>query len=115
MKLRKKLFVLLAMMVTLLFFMGIDYLTGVMSAIYKKKLCSKTGFKGLLRKILIILLVGSVNLLSIAIEMDSLRYLVIAFYLANEGISIIENAAKIGVPVPRKIIDVLEQLREDEV
>lgn len=102
------------MLITLLIFIVIDYISGVINAIYKKKLCSSIGFKGILRKVLIILLVGSVNLLGIAINMDSLRYMVIAFYLANEGISIIENAAKIGVPVPQKIIDVLEQLREDD-
>ena len=102
------------MLITLLIFIVIDYISGVINAIYKKKLCSSIGFKGILRKVLIILLVGSVNLLGVAINMDSLRYMVIAFYLANEGISIIENAAKIGVPVPQKIIDVLEQLREDD-
>ena len=102
------------MLITLLVFMLVDYITGILNAIANKKLCSSVGFKGLLKKVLIILLVGSINILGIAMEIDGLRYLVISFYLANEGISILENACKLGVPVPEKIKDVLEQLKEGE-
>lgn len=102
------------MLITLLVFMVVDYITGIINAISNKKLCSSVGFKGLLKKVLIILLVGSINILGIAMNIDGLRYLVISFYLANEGISILENACKLGVPIPEKIKDVLEQLKEGE-
>lgn len=102
------------MMVTLLIFMVVDYLSGVINAIIKKKLCSSIGAKGIGKKIYILLLVGTINLLGNAIHIEELRYLVISFYLANEGISIIENASKIGVPIPNKIKDVLVQLKEGE-
>ena len=102
------------MLITLLIFMLIDYITGVLVAIKKKKLSSKIGFDGILKKGFIILFVGTVNLLGVAMGIDELRYLIISFYLANEGISIIENGAKLGVPIPQKILDVLHQLKDDE-
>ena len=97
------------MMIALLLFMIIDYLSGVMCAVINKKLSSKIG---LFKKIMIILLVGITNLLGQATGIDGLRYIVISFYLANEGISIIENASILGLPVPKKVKDVLEQLKE---
>lgn len=100
-----------SMMITLLLFMGADYISGIINAILKKKLSSKVGAKGIAKKIYIILLVGSINLLGNAIGIDELRYIIISFYLANEGISLIENASEIGVPIPQKIMDVLEQLK----
>ena len=100
------------MMIALLLFMIIDYLSGVMCAVINKKLSSKIGFKGIFKKIMIILLVGITNLLGQATGIDGLRYIVISFYLANEGISIIENASILGLPVPKKVKDVLEQLKE---
>lgn len=102
------------MLITLLLFMVIDYVTGVLNAIKKKKLSSKIGAEGILKKIYIIALVGTVNLLGVALGVHELRYLVISFYLANEGISIIENGAKLNVPIPQKILDVLHQLKDDE-
>lgn len=99
------------MMITLLVFMAVDYITGVICGIVKHKLSSKIGAEGILKKVFILLLVGSVNLLGIAINIEGLRYIVISFYLANEGISIIENASIIGLPVPQKIKDILEQLK----
>lgn len=101
-----------SMMITLLIFMTLDYLTGVMVAIKKKKVNSKIGFEGILKKILILIMVGMANQLGNTINVDGIRYLVIAFYLANEGISIIENAGKFGVPIPEKLKDILEQLKE---
>lgn len=97
---------------TLFLFMLIDYISGVINAIVKKKLSSKIGSEGIAKKIYIILLVGCVNLLGTAIGVDELRYLVITFYLANEGISIVENAAYMGLPIPNKVKDILEQLKE---
>lgn len=99
------------MMITLLLFIVIDYVSGVMCGISNKDLSSEIGFKGIFKKIMIILLVGITNLLGVAIAIDGLRYIVISFYLANEGISIIENASILGLPVPQKVKDVLEQLK----
>lgn len=99
------------MMITLLVFIMIDYITGVMCAIINKKLSSKIGYKGIFKKMLIIILIGLVNLLGKSINIDGLRYVAISFYVANEGLSIIENASIIGVPIPQKIKDILKQLR----
>ena len=99
------------MMITLLLFMVIDYLSGVMCGISNKKLSSEIGFKGIFKKVMIILLVGVSNLLGLALGVEGLRYIIISFYLANEGISIIENASILGLPVPQKVKDVLEQLK----
>ncbi len=101
------------MMITLLLFMGGDYLSGILCGIAKKKLSSEVGFVGIFKKIMIILLVAGTNLLGQATGVEGLRYLVISFYLANEGISIIENASILGLPVPQKVKDVLEQLKND--
>lgn len=102
------------MMITLLIFMCLDYVTGVLVAIKNKKLCSKVGFTGIARKIFILILVGMANMLGNSINIDGIRYIVIAFYLANEGISIIENGAKFGLPIPEKLKDILEQLKDTE-
>lgn len=103
-----------AMIITLLIFIVVDYLSGIMCAIINKRLSSEVGFKGIFKKIMIILLVGLTNLLGQATNIEGLRYIVISFYLANEGISIIENASIIGLPVPEKIRDILEQLKQDK-
>lgn len=99
------------MMVTLLLFMCADYISGILCGISNKELSSEVGFKGIAKKIMILLLVGATNLLGQATGIEGLRYLVISFYLANEGISIVENASILGLPVPQKIKDVLEQLK----
>lgn len=99
------------MMITLLLFMAADYLSGIICAIANKKLSSKIGFKGIAKKVMILLLVGATNLLGQAINIEGLRYIVISFYLANEGISIVENASLIGLPVPQKVKDILAQLK----
>lgn len=101
------------MMITLLLFMGIDYVSGVICGIVKKELSSEIGFKGIAKKVMIILLVGATNLLGQVTGVEGLRYLVISFYLANEGISMIENASTLGLPVPQKVKDVLEQLKNE--
>ena len=98
----------------LLAFVIIDYITGVMCAIVDKKLSSEVGFKGICRKVLIFLLIGIANILdSEVIKTGSvLRTAVIFFYISNEGISLLENASHLGLPVPEKIKEVLEQLQD---
>lgn len=103
------------MLIALLVFMICDYLTGVMKAIIKKKVSSEIGFKGIFKKILILFLVGIAVRLDIILNLDdALRYLVIGFYIANEGISILENAGEMGLPFPKKLKEVLVQLNNEE-
>lgn len=102
------------MVITLIVFIVVDYITGVINAIINKKLSSEIGFKGILKKILILVSVGLAVRLDNIFNLDeSLRYITIGFYLANDGISIIENLASIGVPFPNKVKDILKQLNEE--
>ena len=98
----------------LIAFVVIDYITGVMCAIANKTLSSEVGFKGICRKVLIFLLVGIANILDIHVigSGSVLRTAVIFFYISNEGVSLLENAAHLGLPVPEKIKTVLEQLHD---
>jgi len=98
----------------LLAFVIIDYITGIMCAIVDKKLSSSVGFKGICRKVLIFLLVGIAHLLDIYVigTGSVLRTAAIFFYISNEGVSLMENAAHLGLPVPVKIKEVLEQLHD---
>ena len=98
----------------LLAFVVIDYITGVMYAIADKNLSSEVGFKGICRKVLIFLLVGIANVLDVQVigTGSVLRTAVIFFYISNEGVSLLENAAQLGLPVPEKIKTVLEQLHD---
>lgn len=98
----------------LLTFVVIDYITGVMYAIADKNLSSEVGFKGICRKVLIFLLVGIANVLDVQVISTGsvLRTAVIFFYISNEGVSLLENAAHLGLPVPEKIKTVLEQLHD---
>ena len=100
----------------LIAFVVVDYITGLMCAVQNKTLSSETGFKGICRKVVIFCLVGIANILDIHIlgESGVLRTAVVFFYLSNEGISILENAVQLGLKVPKKLIDILEQLRDDE-
>ena len=102
------------LVVALVVFVVADYLTGVMCAISEKKLSSEVGFRGICRKVLIFILVGIANILDVSV-IDSgsvLRTAVIFFYISNEGLSLVENAAHLGLPVPEKIKVVLEQLHD---
>lgn len=92
----------------------IDYITGVMCAISNHTLSSEVGFKGICRKVLIFLLVGIANILDIHVigSGSALRTAVIFFYISNEGVSLLENAAHLGLPIPEKIKVVLEQLHD---
>jgi len=96
----------------LLAFVVIDYLTGVMCAINDRTLSSEVGFRGICRKVLIFLMVGIANILDVHVIRTGsvLRTAAIFFYISNEGISLLENAAHLGLPVPKKIKAVLEQL-----
>lgn len=96
----------------LLAFVVIDYITGIMCAIADKELSSEVGFKGICKKVLIFALVGIGNLLDIYIlgQAGILRNVVIFFYLSNEGVSILENASHLGLPVPEKLKEILKQL-----
>ena len=96
----------------LIAFVIIDYLTGVMCAIADKKLSSNVGFKGICRKVLIFLLVGIANIIDVHVtgHPGVVRTAVIFFYQSNEGISILENAGRLGLPIPEQLKDVLQQL-----
>jgi len=96
----------------LIAFTVIDYITGVMCAITDKNLSSSIGFKGICRKVLIFTLVGIGNIVDVYVlgQGGVLRTAVIFFYLSNEGVSILENSAHLGLPIPEKLKEVLEQL-----
>ena len=99
---------------TLLAFVILDYLTGIMCAIVDKKLSSEIGFRGIFKKVLIFVLVGVGHLMDLQIlgAAGVLRTAVIFFYLSNEGVSLVENAAHLGLPIPAKLKAVLEQLHD---
>ena len=95
--------------------MTMDYLTGVLSAAMNKKLSSKIGFRGLLKKM------GILCIISLTAIMDrnllnstTLRNAAVFYYISNEGISILENLAKLGIPIPQKLKEVLYEIRDDE-
>jgi len=98
----------------LIIFIAVDYITGVLCAVVEKNLSSKIGARGIVKKIMIMLLVGVAHLLDIHLfnQGTVLRTVVISFYMANEGLSILENAISIGLPVPQKLKDVLASVRE---
>jgi toxin secretion/phage lysis holin len=89
----------------------LDYITGVTLAVFEKKLSSEIGFKGLFKKMMIFALVYLSVLLDQATNTDIVRTLTIMFYIANEGISVLENAGKLGVPYPEPLINILVQLK----
>ena len=97
-------------------FVVIDYITGVMCAANDHKLSSSVGFRGICRKVLIFCMVGMANILDVNIlgEGSVLRTAVIFFYLSNEGVSMLENCAHLGLPIPEQMKNVLAQLHERE-
>ncbi|MBB2481052.1 phage holin family protein [Bacillus sp. APMAM] len=97
-------------------FVVIDYITGFMVAVIEKKLSSEIGFRGIFKKVLIFCLVGIGHMIDLHLIQSGsvIRTAVIFFYISNEGISIIENAALIGLPVPKKLKDILEQLKDKD-
>ncbi|MDK7064211.1 phage holin family protein [Gardnerella vaginalis] len=104
------------LILALLLFVVTDYITGVMCAAIDKKLSSSVGFKGIFRKVLIFMLVGIANIIDFQVikQGSVIRTAVIFFYLSNEGLSLIENASHLGLPVPEKLKNVLEQLHDKD-
>lgn len=100
----------------LIVFVVADYVTGVLCAINDKKLSSEVGFKGIAKKVLIFVLVGIGNIIDVSIlkKGSAIRTAVIFFYLSNEGISILENSAHLGLPIPKALKKVLETISKEE-
>ena len=100
------------LLIALVMFAVVDYITGVMCAINDQELSSEVGFRGICRKVLIFILVGIANILDVEVigTGSLLRTSIIFFYLSNEVVSLLENAAHLGLPVPAKLKDVLAQL-----
>ena len=98
----------------LIAFVTIDYITGVMCAVIDHSLSSEVGAKGIFKKVLIFLLVGIGHIIDAQVigSGSVLRTAVIFFYISNEGVSLVENAAHLGLPIPTKLKDVLEQLHD---
>jgi toxin secretion/phage lysis holin len=101
-----------SLMLALIIFVCIDYITGVLDAIYTKTLSSEIGFKGIIKKVIIFILVAVGNVIDVYVikQGASIRTMVIFFYLANEGISILENVVKLDIPVPDKLYEILKHL-----
>ena len=98
----------------LIAFVVVDYITGIMCAVIDKKLSSSVGFKGIFKKVLIFALVGIAHILDINVigTGSVLRTAIIFFYISNEGVSLLENAGHLGLPIPAKLKAVLEQLHD---
>ena len=106
-----------AFIYTLLDFVIADYITGVLRAGVERKLSSAIGFKGIAKKIMIFIVVGIVNLCDVNLirgDGTMIRTAIIFFYIANEGLSILENSIALGLPVPEKLKRVLEQFKEEK-
>lgn len=97
----------------LIAFMALDYITGVVVAIIEKRLSSEVGFRGLAKKFLILVFVAVGHIADAYIlgGTPAAKSAVMLFYIANEGISIIENAASLGLPVPKKLTSIMEQIK----
>ena len=102
------------LLLALVLFAVADYITGVMCAVVDKKLSSEVGFKGICRKVIIFMLVGVAHVIDVNVIATGsvLRTAVIFFYLSNEGVSLLENAGHLGLPIPEKLKIVLEQLHD---
>ena len=102
------------LLIALIIFAVADYITGVMCAVSDKKLSSAVGFKGICRKVIIFMLVGVAHIIDVNVIATGsvLRTAVIFFYLSNEGVSLLENAGHLGLPIPEKLKVVLEQLHD---
>ena len=104
------------LMVALVALIILDYISGVIAAAVEKRLSSEVGAKGIAKKIFMLLIVALANIIDINVIGDGhvLKTVTVVFYICNECISLIENAGRIGVPVPKKLLDVLEQLRDKD-
>ena len=104
------------LMIALIVLMTLDYVSGVMCASVDRKLSSAVGFKGICKKVFILMLVGVAHIIDLHVvgTGSALRGAVICFYMSNEGLSLLENAAHIGLPIPDKLRDILSQLHDKE-
>ena len=104
------------LMIALVALIILDYISGVIAAVVEKKLSSEVGAKGIAKTIFMLLIVAVANIVDINVIGDGhvLKSVTVVFYIANECISLIENAGRLGVPVPKKLLDVLEQLKSKE-
>ena len=104
------------MMIALVALIILDYISGVIAAAVEKRLSSEVGAKGIAKKIFMLLIVALANIVDINVIGDGhvLKTVTVVFYICNECISLIQNAGRIGVPVPKKLLDVLEQLRDKD-
>ena len=104
------------MLIALIVLMSLDYISGIMCAVIDRKLSSAIGFRGICKKVLILMLVGVANIVDIHVvgTGSALRGAVICFYMSNEGLSLLENAARVGLPVPDQLRDILAQLHDKE-
>ncbi len=102
------------LLTALLILMTIDYITGIMCAIVDKQLSSAVGFKGICKKVLILMLVGVAHIVDMHVvgTGEALRSAVTCFYLSNEGVSVLENAGRLGLPIPEKLKAILAQLHD---
>lgn len=103
------------LIIALIMFAVVDYITGVLAGAIEHKLNSEVGFRGITKKVLLFLIVGVANILDVYVigTRAVTRTAVCLFYIANEGLSIIENSARIGLPIPEKLRVILEQLKEE--
>ena len=104
------------LIIALVVLIVMDYISGVMAAAVEKRLSSEVGAKGIAKKVFMLLIVAVANIVDINVigEGNVLRAVTVVFYIANECISLIENAGRLGVPVPKKLLDVLAQLRDKD-
>lgn len=100
--------------ITLVSFIVLDWITGLLKAIYNKNLSSYTGFRGIIKKVVILIVVGVTVLLEKNMGIPAIREIVMMFFIANEGISLLENVSQMGVPFPEKLKEILIQLRNKE-
>ena len=98
----------------LLVCIAVDYITGVLAALYEKRLNSEIGFRGILKKVMILLIVILAQMIGTAAGIEEVRDLVVGFYIANEGISVLENAGRMNVPVCKGLAKYLEQLKGEK-
>ena len=93
----------------------IDYISEIVSAWINKELSSRIGFVGIIKKVCIFLVVMAAQCISLITDVEGIRDVTVSFYIANEGISILENLGRIGVPLPKKLVDVLKQIKEGDL
>lgn len=99
-------------MVSLLILIVLDYITGILKALYSKQLSSEIGFKGIIKKVLLLIVVGVAVLVQNNLGIPTIREIVIMFFAINEAISLLENASQMGLPIPEKLKETLLQLRD---